>query len=425
VAFGSPLATSTFGGGIEFLQPATLPGGLRRVELLLEYPGGSGPQVRVVDPGGSGSVNLRYFLDTAGGELLPNTRLTGRWRVTGDDGSAILGPAVSARYDDTRFTWQTREGPIVRVHWYEGGTAFGTRALEIGTTAIEKAGRLLGVTETEPVDFLIYASQQAFYAALGPGTRENVGGQANAGIRTLFALITPSEINAAWVSIVIPHELTHLVFDTAVSNPYHIPPRWLNEGLAVYLAQGYGSTDRAAVERAARDGSLMPLGALVDEFPTTRDRFVLAYAESVSAVDYLVRTNGEPALVSLIRSYVRGVTDNEAFGAALGVDTTAFDTDWRANLKAREPVAYGPQPAPAGPLPGDWASAGSGGSGALASPNPSSGGGAAGPEAGGSADVGTALPLAIAVALALALGLSLVWIASRAARRPPAAGPDT
>ena len=63
------------------------------------------------------------------------------------------------------------------------------------------------------------------------------------------------------------HELVHLVFDTAVTNPYHFPPRWLNEGLAVYLSEGYKASDRAAVESAARDG-LFPLDGLVGQFPT-------------------------------------------------------------------------------------------------------------------------------------------------------------
>ena len=55
----------------------------------------------------------------------------------------------------------------------------------------------------------------------------------------MFALITPSEVDQSWVKEVVPHELTHLVFNTAVDNPYHGPPRWLNEGLAVYLSRGY------------------------------------------------------------------------------------------------------------------------------------------------------------------------------------------
>ena len=109
------------------------------------------------------------------------------------------------------------------------------------------------MTETEPIDFFIYADQDAFYDALGPGTRENVGGQANAEIRTLFALITAGrDRRLLGRAVVIPHELTHLVFDTAVDNPYHFPPRWLNEGLAVYQSEGYGSGDRGLVEDAAQ-----------------------------------------------------------------------------------------------------------------------------------------------------------------------------
>src|SRR5262249_58322094 len=108
----------------------------------------------------------------------------------------------------------------------------------IGEQAIKDTSALLGVTETDPIDFFIYGDEASFRDALGPGTRENVGGQAHADIRTLFALIGPDEIDASWVGIVVPHALPHLVFDTAVHNPYRFPPRWLNEGLARYLSQG-------------------------------------------------------------------------------------------------------------------------------------------------------------------------------------------
>jgi hypothetical protein len=356
VEFGGPSITATFGESIEFRQPVAISGAVRRVELLIDYPRAPGPEVRVI-AAGPGRSTLRYTLETADGGLLPNTLLSARWRVVGEDGSVSVGSPATVRYTDTRFAWQTSQSGVVRVHWYEGGDSFGERALDIGRRAVDGASVLLGVTETEPVDFFIYASRDAFYAALGPGTRENVGGQANAEIRTLFALITPGEIGLPWVEVVIPHELTHLVFDTAVANPYHFPPRWLNEGLAVYLGQGYGAGDRSAVERAAADGSLMPLDALAYQFPTTRDRFALAYAESVAAIDYLVQTHGQPSLVALIRSYAAGVTDDEAFRAALGQDAAAIDAAWRASLGARAPVVHGPRPALAGPLPADWAAA--------------------------------------------------------------------
>ncbi len=155
-------------------------------------------------------------------------------------------------------TWQTTAGKIVRVHWYEGSEAFGKRALEIGESAIEQSAALLGVTETEPVDFFIYADEDSFRAALGPGTRENVGGQADAEIRTMFALIPAAQIDDAWVKAVVPHELTHLVFNTAADNPYHFPPRWLNEGVAVYESEGYGRLRSERRRGRGRAGRLAP-----------------------------------------------------------------------------------------------------------------------------------------------------------------------
>jgi hypothetical protein len=359
--FGQPTATATWGEGIEFTQPVTLSGEIRRVEVLIEAPGALGPVVSEV-VAREGEQTLRHEFLIADGHLLPNTTLTASWRVVGEDGGETIGPPTTVTYADNRFEWRVREGQLVRVHWYEGGDGFGDRALEIGERAIRETSELLGVTEEAPVDFFVYADQAQFYQALGPGTRENVGGQANAELRTLFALITPEEIDDAWVGVVIPHELVHLVFDTAVDNPYHFPPRWLNEGIAVYLSQGYELGDRSAVEQAAQDGSLIPLEGLSGQFPTTRERFFLAYAESVAAVDFLIAEHGRDALVSLVRSYATGLTDDEAFTQAIGLDLAAFDAAWRDSLGAGDPVEHGPHEAPAGPLPPGWTAEGSPGS---------------------------------------------------------------
>jgi hypothetical protein len=269
------------------------------------------------------------------------------------------------------------------------------------------------VTEDEPIDFFIYADVESFYDALGPGTRENVGGQANADIRTLFALIRPSDIDDPWVAEVVPHELVHLVFDTAVRNPYHFPPRWLNEGLATYLSVGYGPSDRSTVESAARDGSIIPLDGLGGQFPTTAEGFGQAYAESVSAVDFLIRSHGQPALLELIDSYADGRTDDEAFEAAIGQDVAAFDAAWLADLGAEVPVRRGPQPAPPGPQPAAWD--GTGGqqpgqpapapSGAVGTMAP----GPAAPEAAPSGSTG----IALLVVLTLFVAAGVVLVAAR------------
>jgi len=356
--FEEPTAEATFGSDITFAQAFASPVPLARVELLLEFPGSLGPfvvQVAGTTPAGRHELVQRWLL-VEDGHLVPNTPVTARWRlVPGDRGiSPSVGPSVRVVYEDSRFTWRTLEDDLVRLHWYEGSAAFGRRALTIAEDAVREAADFMGVTESEPIDFFVYADQGAFYDALGPGTRENVGGQAHSDIRTMFALIAPSDVTDAWVGIVIPHELTHLVFDTAVRNPYHFPPRWLNEGVATYLSEGYRPSARASVEDAVNGGRLMPLQALGGQFPTTYERFSLAYDESVSAVEYLVREDGTEALVELIGSYADGVTDDEAFLAAVGRDVTGFEAAWLEDLGADTPTRYGPEPAPAGPLPPGW-----------------------------------------------------------------------
>ena len=365
--FGTPTIDASFGRGIDLTQPVTLDGAPFRVELLLVSGADGVPLVsEIPGPSSGGPTTLRYTLDVTEGHILPNTPIAARWRITATAGAEpVLGPEVRTVYDDDRFTWQTVEGEVVRVHWYAGSRDFAERALRIGEDAVAETAVLLGVQEDQPIDFFIYGDRASFYDALGPGTRENVGGQANADIRTLFALIGPAEIDDPWVGVVIPHELVHLVFDTAVKNPYHFPPRWLNEGLAVYLSQGYNQSDRSAVEDAVRADRLIPLDGLGGQFPTTADGFILAYAESVSAVDFFIRTHTQAALIALISSYADGRTDDEAFQAAIGQDVATFNAAWLNDLGADPPIRYGPQPAPAGPQPSAWSA------GAPGAPGPS------------------------------------------------------
>jgi hypothetical protein len=361
VEFGTPTVESSFETGVRFSQPVTIAEPAGRVELLLTVADAIGPTVIVVpDPPIAGSTTLTHSIGPGSdGQFLPNTPLVARWRlVAADDPTDVqVGPEIRVTYADDRFAWKTEAGDVVRVHWTEGSDAFGKRALRIAEDAIDETSALLGVTESEPIDFYIYADGDSFRDAIGPGIRENVGGLAVAGIRTLFALIPPSQIDDAWVGVVIPHELTHLVFDTASENAYHFPPHWLNEGVADYVSQGYTTSYRATVRDASRSGTLIPLDGLTGQFPTTAGRFLLAYAESVSAVDYLVRTYDTDALVGLIRSYADGRTDDEAFSAALGVDMTTFAAAWLDDLDAKAPTRYGPQPAPSGPVPPAWAAA--------------------------------------------------------------------
>jgi hypothetical protein len=411
-SFGTAEATVTYAESIEFTEQVTTTAPLERVELRLRYPATLGPAIIDVPiERGSGSQQLRYVMDLTDGGPVPNTTFTATWAAFPADGAdPVLSQPLSVSYRDTSHEWQTIKGDLVTVHWYQGPRSFAERQLEIGEQALRDANALLGVTDTTPVDFFIYGDQGSFVTALGPGTRETTVGTAFADIRTMFGLISPDTLDQPQVAAAVAHELVHLVFATATDNPYRRPPLWLNEGLAVYLTEGYTDQRRSLVEEAVRSGNLFPLDALGGRFPADLGQVFLAYCEGASAIDHLVRTDGRDALVALVQAYKDGLTDDEAFTKALGRDLAAFQAGWLKELGAEQPEQYGPQPAPAGPVPPGWDAA-------AQSPAPGSTPGAANPSApataapaavggsGGELETGAVLAAILAVVAVIVIAL--------------------
>ena len=213
---------------------------------------------------------------------------------------------------------------------------------------------MLGTQLPNPVDLFIYATEEDMRSAISPN-RENVAGQAHSSIDTMFVNIGPNENPATGTTAtLVAHELTHLVMNEATENPYHGVPRWIDEGVAVYLSEGYNSYWQTFVNNAVAQRTLIPLDGLRGLFPSSADEFYLAYSESVAAIDYFIRTYGEETLWALVGSYAEGVSDDDAFIAATGADVAAFNAAWFGSLGLTVPPPVGPQPGAPGPTPADW-----------------------------------------------------------------------
>ncbi|MET0773591.1 MAG: hypothetical protein ABWZ82_10935, partial [Candidatus Limnocylindrales bacterium] len=231
--FGEPTATGSLTETVEFSTTFEADAEPDRVELLTRVDGATSDDVRqaFVEETADGAWTARV---TDSGFTAPNTVRDYRFRAVDGDRS-VEGPVARFTLVDDRYDWRSLDDGPMTLHWYTGDEAFARRALEVGTRAIERAASLLGVPDVEPMDFFVYDSSEALYGAMGPGTRENVGGQANPLIRTMVGVIRPDDVDSDWVDVLVAHELTHMVFADATDNPYRQPPRWLNEGLAVYL----------------------------------------------------------------------------------------------------------------------------------------------------------------------------------------------
>lgn len=388
-----------------------------RVELLRRLPGS---EVTVVSLPGPGEIEERpggqWVVAGSDEDVVPpNTPYRLRLRVVTEEG-VFLGPEAMVLVEDERFAWRMRESERLRLFWHEGGTDFARRALQVGEDGLAEAEEFLGVRLESRVDIFVYADQAPFRDAIGARRPENAAGVPFASIGTFFALIRPEQIDSSWVGEVVPHELVHLVLDVAVG-PGVAMPLWLNEGLAVYLSTGNRAADRGRVRDAIRDGTLVPLDGLVENFPTNAEgeRSIAAYAESVSAVDFMVRTYGPQRVAALVEAFGSMGAD-EAFMSSFGVDTAGFGEAWLRSLGAADPTVFGPRPAPPGPVPSDWLGPPPE-AGLLPtvpptpSPPPAEPGAPTGPED------GAGLVLALVIA-AMAAGAVLLFLASR--RRGPA-----
>ena len=136
----------------------------------------------------------------------------------------------------------------------------------------------------------------------------------------------------------------------------------------------------------------------------------------------MIRTYGSDALVSLVKSYAGGRTDDEAFTAALGLDMTAYSTAWFKSVNATPKTKFGPQPAPAGPVPSAWSGAAAGGATGSAAPGAPAAAPATAAASQGStptSDSGTPgwLILGLVAVAVGVVGLVLLVVGGR--RRPP------
>jgi len=175
----------------------------------------------------------------------------------------------------------------------------------------------------------VYRRHQTFIDEVGLRDEFTVGiarsGDERICIDASGALVTMKQVLA--------HELTHAVIFRILGDHARKLPLWVNEGLAKYESEKYHGSDDDLLADAAAGGGLIPLVDLRHAFP--RDRSSLAYAESASAIRYLVKRRGRDAPRVLLAELARTGSFDRAFVKAAGQPERAFVADWNASITRR------------------------------------------------------------------------------------------
>ncbi len=206
------------------------------------------------------------------------------------------------------------------------------RLVAAADAAIPDIARRLAVP-VGPKLHLYLADTQAHFQELQPGAAPDWADGTAWPHRGLIYLRSPRirPGTSAPLEQVLDHEIVHVLLGQAFG-PQPVP-RWLQEGMAQWVA---GEYDPAVVQKLAEGmlgGGLLSLDDLTTGFPADPVRATLAYAQSADLIVFIVGEYGEETLQQIIHAMAAGTPVRAAFREATGGDPDDLDAAWRGRLE--------------------------------------------------------------------------------------------
>lgn len=262
------------------------------------------------------------------------------WDIQDSAGDQIQTPKQAFRVDDPTQKWNKLSNDQLALYWYAGGQSFGQALFDRGVQAIKFLQQDTGVTVDHLIQVFIYGDRNDFFNALEPGATEWTGGRAFPEYSIVLINVEPS--NLEWGLGATTHELTHQVIHQKVKGPLGdlSMPHWMDEGLAVYY-ENPGRVDSqfsVPLGRAIQADTLLPVRTLSGTFPADPSAANLAYGESWSVVDFIIRHYGRDKLAQLLQDFKTGGYYDDVFQKVLGVDTDGLENEWRKDIGANPRV---------------------------------------------------------------------------------------
>ena len=152
--------------------------------------------------------------------------------------------------------------------------------------------------------------------------------------RHLMAIKSPDKfnINKSLKELLI-HEYTHLVVHDM--SGFYSPPRWFDEGMAMFVSMEWSWSDNLAMNRAAVFGDLLPLGHISKLNRFGHGKAQVAYAESYLAVKYMYDNYGARSLRVYLDRIASGGTPSQALMASTGANALEFEQEFHKHLTKR------------------------------------------------------------------------------------------
>jgi Peptidase MA superfamily len=192
---------------------------------------------------------------------------------------------------------------------------------------------LIGPFSVESLDVYIVTSEARFDSLAG-GSIPDWGAAVAEPLRRLIVIKSPLILHGdKALGELVAHEFSHIAL--AEATRYRPVPRWLDEGMAMYLSAEWGWDDDLAMGWAIVLGNNLPLSEIDNLNRFVGGRVQVAYSESYLAFRYLIDTYGRSGVSMLLDSLRAGYSSDRALEAATGADYAAFNQEFTTYLTGR------------------------------------------------------------------------------------------
>ncbi|MBI5634302.1 MAG: hypothetical protein HZA15_12585 [Nitrospirae bacterium] len=135
----------------------------------------------------------------------------------------------------------------------------------------------------------------------------------------------------------LKHELCHLELHHHIAS--NNLPRWFDEGICQWVTGGLAEImtagNRAVLREAALTHRLISLEGLAEGFPGDGRGLLLAYEESKSIVEYIIKEFGVSGVQGILEYMSKGADLETAFHNNLSLSPYELEKRWRSSLEEK------------------------------------------------------------------------------------------
>ncbi len=156
--------------------------------------------------------------------------------------------------------------------------------------------------------------------------------------RKLIAIKSPDKFNIGKsLDELLIHEYAHLAISHKTG--LYSAPRWLHEGIAMFVSMEWSWSDNLAMNRAAVFDQFLSLRDIENMNRYNESKAHVAYAQSYLAVKYIHDNYGRNSLAVLLGELARGRNLSTALMASTGATLPEFENEFHVYLSQRFNIA--------------------------------------------------------------------------------------